>query len=29
MIAAQAIADDLPILSKDAKLDSFNVHRIW
>lgn len=29
MIAAQAIADDLPILSKDPKLDTFNVHRIW
>jgi PIN domain nuclease of toxin-antitoxin system len=29
MIAAQALALDIPIISKDPKLDIFGVHRIW
>lgn len=29
IIAAQALADDIPILSKDPKLDSFGIRRIW
>jgi PIN domain nuclease of toxin-antitoxin system len=29
MLAAQALAMDIPILSKDAKLDVFGVRRIW
>jgi PIN domain nuclease of toxin-antitoxin system len=29
MIAAQALADDIPILSKDPKLDIFGIRRIW
>jgi len=29
MIAAQALAEDLPVLSADAKLDTFGVRRIW
>lgn len=29
MIAAQAMADDLPVISADPKLDSFGVRRIW
>lgn len=29
MIAAQALADDLPVLSADPQLDSFGVRRIW
>jgi PIN domain nuclease of toxin-antitoxin system len=29
IIAAQALADDIPILSKDAKLDTFAIRRIW
>ena len=29
MIAAQALADDIPVLSKDRKLDTFNIRRIW
>jgi len=29
MIAAQALAEDIPILSADAKLDAFGVRRIW
>ena len=29
MIAAQALASDLPILSKDPKLDAFSIRRIW
>jgi len=29
MIAAQALADDIPIISLDSKLDSFGVRRIW
>jgi PIN domain nuclease of toxin-antitoxin system len=29
MIAAQALAEDIPILSTDTKLDSFAITRIW
>ena len=29
MIAAQAIALDIPVISKDPRLDSFGVRRIW
>jgi PIN domain nuclease of toxin-antitoxin system len=29
MIAAQALAGDLPVLSNDPKLDVFNIRRIW
>ena len=29
MIAAQALAQDIPVLSTDAKLDVFGVRRIW
>ena len=29
MIAAQALADDLLLLSNDTKLDSFGVRRLW
>jgi PIN domain nuclease of toxin-antitoxin system len=29
MIAAQALAEDIPILSIDPKLDSFGISRIW
>ncbi len=29
MIAAQALAEDIPILSTDTKLDSFGITRIW
>jgi PIN domain nuclease of toxin-antitoxin system len=29
MIAAQALAGDLPILSSDSELDVFSVRRIW
>jgi PIN domain nuclease of toxin-antitoxin system len=29
MIAAQAIEEDIPILSADPKLDSFGIRRIW
>ena len=29
LIAAQALADDIPVISMDAKLDSFGVRRIW
>jgi PIN domain nuclease of toxin-antitoxin system len=29
MIAAQALALDIPIISKDSKLDIFGVRRIW
>ncbi|MGH9585377.1 MAG: type II toxin-antitoxin system VapC family toxin [Acidobacteriaceae bacterium] len=29
MIAAQAIAEDIPVISKDSKLDIFGIHRIW
>ena len=29
MIAAQALAYDIPVISADAKLDTFGVTRIW
>jgi PIN domain nuclease of toxin-antitoxin system len=29
MIAAQALALDIPVLSKDTKLDVFGVRRLW
>ena len=29
MIAAQALADDIPVISIDAKLDLFGIRRIW
>jgi PIN domain nuclease of toxin-antitoxin system len=29
IIAAQAIARDIPVLSNDARLDAFGVRRIW
>jgi len=29
VLAAQALADDIPILSTDRKLDVFGVQRIW
>ena len=29
MIAAQALADDIPVISIDSKLDLFGVRRIW
>jgi PIN domain nuclease of toxin-antitoxin system len=29
MIAAQALASDIPILSTDSRLDAFGVRRIW
>ena len=29
MIAAQALADDTPVISKDPKLDTFGIRRIW
>jgi PIN domain nuclease of toxin-antitoxin system len=29
MLAAQALASDIPILSKDPKLDAFGVRRLW
>ncbi len=29
MIAAHAVTMDIPVLSNDAKLESFGVHRIW
>lgn len=29
MIAAQALAMDIPVLSLDTKLDAFGVRRIW
>ena len=29
MIAAQALAEDIPVVSADPKLDSFGVQRIW
>jgi PIN domain nuclease of toxin-antitoxin system len=29
MIAAQALADDIPVISLDSKLDSFGIRRIW
>jgi PIN domain nuclease of toxin-antitoxin system len=29
MIAAQALANDIPVLSADGKLDVFGIRRIW
>jgi PIN domain nuclease of toxin-antitoxin system len=29
MIAAQALADDIPIISVDDKLDTFGIRRLW
>lgn len=29
ILAAQAIAEDIPILSKDPRLDAFNIRRTW
>lgn len=29
MIAAQALAEDIPVLSADPRLDSFGVRRLW
>jgi PIN domain nuclease of toxin-antitoxin system len=29
IIAAQALALDIPIISKDPQLDQFNIRRIW
>jgi PIN domain nuclease of toxin-antitoxin system len=29
MIAAQALAMDIPVLSKDTELDAFGVRRLW
>ena len=29
MIAAQSLAEDIPVLSTDSKLDLFGVRRIW
>jgi PIN domain nuclease of toxin-antitoxin system len=29
MIAAQALAEDIPVLSSDAKLDTFGIRRLW
>ncbi len=29
ILAAQAIAEDIPILSNDPALDSFGVRRMW
>jgi PIN domain nuclease of toxin-antitoxin system len=29
MLAAQSLASDMPILSKDTKLDAFGVRRLW
>jgi PIN domain nuclease of toxin-antitoxin system len=29
MIAAQALAMDIPVLSADTKLDAFGVRRVW
>jgi PIN domain nuclease of toxin-antitoxin system len=29
MIAAQALAEDIPVLSADSKLDTFGIRRIW
>ena len=29
MIAAQALASDIPILSTDSRLDAFGIRRIW
>jgi PIN domain nuclease of toxin-antitoxin system len=29
MIAAQALSQDIPVLSPDSQLDQFAVRRIW
>jgi PIN domain nuclease of toxin-antitoxin system len=29
MLAAQSLASDIPILSKDPKLDAFGIRRLW
>ncbi len=29
MIAAQALAEDIPVLSADSKLDTFGIRRLW
>ena len=29
VLAAQALAEDMPLVSADAKLDSFGVRRLW
>jgi len=29
MIAAQALAEDIPVISMDKKLDAFGIRRIW
>jgi PIN domain nuclease of toxin-antitoxin system len=29
MIVAQALADDIPVIGIDDKLDRFGVRRIW
>ena len=29
MIASQALANDIPILSTDSRLDAFGARRIW
>jgi PIN domain nuclease of toxin-antitoxin system len=29
IIAAQALAEDIPVIGKDAELDAFGVRRIW
>ena len=29
LIAAQALAEDIPVISANAKLDAFGVQRIW
>jgi PIN domain nuclease of toxin-antitoxin system len=29
ILAAQALAQDIPILSTDAKLDTFGIRRLW
>ena len=29
MIAAQALAADIPVLSSDSKLDTFGIRRLW
>ncbi len=29
MIVAQSLSDDLPLVSSDAALDAYGVHRLW
>lgn len=29
IIAAQALAEDIPVISADPKLDSFGIRRVW